>query len=100
MPLVGVLADMEWEGVNIDLGRLSELSQSFGKQIESEDSIIQEMAGVQFNSASPKQLGEILFDHLKLDSKAKKTRTGQYATNEETLKNWKGNIQLLSIFLN
>ena len=90
MPLVGVLADMEWEGVNIDLGRLSELSQSFGKQIESEDSIIQEMAGVQFNSASPKQLGEILFDHLKLDSKAKKTRTGQYATNEETLKKLEG----------
>ena len=90
MPLVGVLADMEWEGVNIDSERLAELSLTFGKQIESEDGIIQEMAGMQFNTASPKQLGEVLFDHLKLDAKAKKTRTGQYATNEETLKKLEG----------
>jgi DNA polymerase-1 len=72
MPLVGVLADMEWEGVNIDSERLAQLSLTFGKQIESEDGIIQEMAGMQFNTASPKQLGEVLFDHLKLDAKAKK----------------------------
>jgi DNA polymerase-1 len=81
---------MEWEGVNIDSERLAQLSLTFGKQIESEDGIIQEMAGMQFNTASPKQLGEVLFDHLKLDAKAKKTRTGQYATNEETLKKLEG----------
>ena len=90
MPLLPVLADMEWEGINIDSGRLAELSASFGQQIEFEDRTIQEMAGTNFNTASPKQLGEVLFDHLKLDAKAKKTRTGQYSTNEETLKKLEG----------
>ena len=85
MPLVPVLAAMEHEGVKIDKVALSELStllQSLALDTEKE---IYELAGVKFNIASPKQLGEVLFDNLKLDPKAKKTKTGQYQTGEEVL---------------
>jgi DNA polymerase I len=89
-PLVKVLTDMEFEGVRIDENFLKEYS----KQLETEAKIAEdnvyklakEQAGVgQFNLSSPKQLGEVLFDHLKLDPKAKKTKTGQYATGEDVL---------------
>ncbi len=85
MPLVPVLAAMEHEGVKIDNAALKELSSQLltdSLEIEKE---IYELAGVKFNIASPKQLGEILFDNLKLDPKAKKTKTGQYQTGEEVL---------------
>ncbi len=85
MPLVEVLKDMEQEGITIDSEGLLKYSEELGKTLdELEVSIINE-AGMEFNIDSPKQLGEVLFDHLKISSKAKKTKTGQYATGEDIL---------------
>jgi len=84
-PLVEVLADMEHAGVKIDTAALADFSEELGKEILDAEKRIYEQAGVKFNIASPKQLGEVLFDKLKLDDKAKKTKTGQYATGEEIL---------------
>ncbi len=85
MPLISVLSSMEEEGIAIDVEALKAYSITLeGTLIQLNDEII-EMAGVPFNTDSPKQLGEILFDHLKISSKAKKTKTGQYATSEEVL---------------
>jgi len=85
MPLSEVLAEMELEGIKIDTKALAEFSTLLQGEIEVVEKQIFEHAGVQFNIASPKQLGEILFDRLKLDPNAKKTKTGQYATGEEIL---------------
>jgi DNA polymerase-1 len=85
MPLVEVLKDMEQEGISIDVKGLKEYSASLEKHLIGLDAKIKEAAGVPFNVDSPKQLGEILFDHLKIDPKAKKTKTGQYATSEDIL---------------
>ncbi|MEQ8926446.1 MAG: DNA polymerase I [Fulvivirga sp.] len=84
-PLALVLADMEYEGVKIDEKALSVMSKELQEaSLEAQNKIYQ-IAGQEFNIASPKQLGEILFDRLKLDDKPKKTKTGQYATGEEIL---------------
>lgn len=85
MPLMQVLADMEIEGIRLDTEVLKEQSEVINAEILKLESKIYQDAGVEFNLNSPKQLGEILFDHLKLDPKAKKTATGQYATGEEVL---------------
>lgn len=85
MPLIPVLAGMEKEGVKIDVPALNEFSEQLSKESVEVENEIYELAGVKFNIASPKQLGEILFDNLKLDDKAKKTKTGQYQTGEEIL---------------
>lgn len=84
-PLIHVLADIERTGVNIDTETLADLSKELEQDALREQKKIFEIAGEEFNVASPKQLGVILFDKLKLDSKAKKTKTGQYATGEEIL---------------
>jgi len=85
MPLVNVLANMEMEGVRIDMNALHEMSAVLETDVKQIQSDIFTLAGQEFNVASPKQLGEILFDKLKLDNKAKKTKTGQYATGEDIL---------------
>ncbi|CCH52670.1 DNA polymerase I [Fibrisoma limi BUZ 3] len=85
MPLVQVLADLELEGIRIDTNALAELSATLETDMRQVQQEIFEIAGGAFNIGSPKQLGEILFDKLKLDKNAKKTRTGQYATGEEIL---------------
>lgn len=85
MPLVPVLAAMEREGVRIDKDFLNEYSTQLLTEAQKSEEKIYELAGVKFNIASPKQMGEVLFDMLKLDPKAKKTKTGQYQTNEEVL---------------
>jgi DNA polymerase-1 len=85
IPLIEVLADMEFAGVKIDKKTLGVLSKEMEETIVDLNRIIYELAGIEFNIASPKQLGEILFEHLKLDDKPKKTKTGQYATGEEIL---------------
>jgi DNA polymerase I len=86
VPLVKVLADMEHEGINLDVPFLNELSEKISEEVKQLESEIYEIAGTTFNIASPKQLGEILFDKLKIGSgKIKKTKTGQYATGEEIL---------------
>ncbi len=84
-PLIPVLTDMEFEGVRIDTGSLAELSITLEQESKEIEKRVYELAGVRFNLASPKQLGEVLFEKLKLDPKAKKTKTGQYATGEEIL---------------
>jgi len=86
IPLVGVLASMEKEGINLDVPFLKSLSKELGDDIARLESRIYEIAGEKFNLASPKQLGDILFDKLKIGgAKQKKTKTGQYATGEEIL---------------
>jgi DNA polymerase I len=84
-PLVKVLTEMEFEGVAIDVPFLNEYSKELEKEAKIAEENVYRQAGVRFNLASPKQLGEVLFDKLQLDPKAKKTKTGQYATGEDVL---------------
>ncbi len=99
MPLMQVLADMELEGVNLDVPFLNELSVKHEAKLRELEAKIQEDAGEEFNLNSPKQLGEILFDKLQLDSKAKKTKTGQYATGEEILSKLKDKHPIINDIL-
>ena len=85
LPLVNVLADMESAGIHIDVDYLNELAIQFQKETATLEERIYEQAGEPFNLASPKQLGPILFDKLKLVDKPKKTKTGQYSTAEDVL---------------
>lgn len=85
MPLVPVLADMEREGINLDKAALAEFSTLLQSNIETFENDIFELAGERFNLNSPKQLGDILFVKLKIDEKAKRTATKQFATGEEIL---------------
>ena len=86
IPLVQVLADMETEGINLDVDFLKNMSIEMQKDIDTFEEQIYETAGEKFNLASPKQLGEVLFDKMKIGgAKQKKTKTGQYATGEEVL---------------
>lgn len=85
MPLIHVLATMEVNGIQLDAKALEDISVELEKEIKVLEEKIYEQAGEEFNIASPRQLGDILFDKLKLDAKAKKTKTGQYATGEEIL---------------
>ncbi len=84
-PLVKVLTDMEFEGIRIDEGFLNDYSKELEKEAKRAEESVYAQAGVRFNLASPKQLGEVLFEKLQLDPKAKKTKTGQYATGEDVL---------------
>lgn len=84
-PLVKVLTDMEFEGIKVDVDFLNEYSKQLDKEAKEAEQRVYSSSGLKFNLASPKQLGEVLFDHLKLDPKAKKTKTGQYATGEDVL---------------
>ena len=86
IPLVQVLADMEMEGINLDVSFLKSLEVDLANDIKNLESEIYKQAEVEFNLASPKQLGEVLFDKMKIGGdKQKKTKTGQYATGEEVL---------------
>lgn len=87
-PLIEVLEDMERSGVRIDPVSLKEFSQMLGKEILQLESDIHQLAGQPFNIASPKQLGEILFDKLQIEEKPKKTQTKQYSTSEEVLQKY------------
>jgi len=84
-PLVKVLVDMEYEGIRVDMDFLNDYSKELEKEARQAEENVYRDAGVRFNLSSPKQLGEVLFDKLKLDPKAKKTKTGQYATGEDVL---------------
>jgi DNA polymerase-1 len=84
-PLIYVLADMEWTGVRLDLEALEQLAEEYRKEMNQIEKEIIEMAGVEFNINSPKQIGEVLFDKMKIIDNPKKTRTGQYSTSEEEL---------------
>ena len=84
-PLVKVLTDMEFEGIKVDVGFLNDYSKELEREAKKCEENVYLQAGVRFNLASPKQLGEVLFDKLQIDPKAKKTKTGQYATGEDVL---------------
>jgi DNA polymerase-1 len=84
-PLVRVLTDMEFEGVRVDVDFLNEYSKELEKEAKLCEESVYRQAGVRFNLASPKQLGEVLFEKLQIDPKAKKTKTGQFATGEDVL---------------
>jgi DNA polymerase I len=84
-PLIPVLAEMEKTGVNLNVAALSEFAKELSELIISTEKEILDMAEIDFNVGSPKQLGEVLFVKMKLDEKARKTKSGQYSTNEETL---------------
>ena len=77
-----VLTNMEYEGVKVDVDFLNEYSRVLEIEARVHEEKVYEAAGVRFNLGSPKQLGEVLFEKLQLDPKAKKTKTGQYATDE------------------
>ncbi len=85
LPLVPVLASMELAGARIDVKALNEYSVALTEQMNRLDAECHQLAGMTFNTASPAQVGEVLFDHLKIDPKAKKTKTGQYSTTEDIL---------------
>lgn len=85
MPLVKVLLGMEYEGIRIDKDFLADYSNELEKEAKQFEENVYAQAAVRFNLASPKQLGEVLFEKLKIDPKAKKTKTGQYATGEDVL---------------
>ncbi|WP_158825892.1 DNA polymerase I [Mucilaginibacter lacusdianchii] len=84
-PLIYVLADVEFEGVKLDEGTLRDFSLQLETDLGKLEQTVYEKAGVKFNISSPKQLGEVLFEKLMLDPKAKKTKTGQYQTGEDVL---------------
>ncbi|MFB6341787.1 DNA polymerase I [Saccharicrinis sp. FJH62] len=85
MPLLKVLVKMEVAGVKLDVDALKSYSLQLNEMIEKLEKEIIEMAGMEFNVSSPKQVGEVLFEHLKIDDKAKKTKSGQYSTSEDVL---------------
>ena len=99
MPLVPVLVDIEFTGVRLDKKELKELSKTYTKRLDTIEEKIHTLAGVEFNVASPKQVGEILFDRLAIDEKAKKTKTGQYVTSEEVLTGYKDKHDIVNEIL-
>ena len=98
-PLINVLADMEHKGVKVDEAGLNKYSEELRKDLFELDSSIKELAGVDFLISSPKQLGEVLFDKLKLLEKPKKTKSGQYATGEDILVSLKGKHEIIDKIL-
>jgi DNA polymerase-1 len=85
MPLIPVLASMERSGIRLDKMTLADISLGLSEEIEALEKEIIEMAGIPFNVASPKQLGEVLFDRMNIDPQARKTKSGQYSTSEDVL---------------
>jgi DNA polymerase-1 len=99
LPLIPVLSQMEMEGIKIDISSLNSFSQELDQEIRKLNQNVQEIAGTPFNLASPKQLGQMLFEHLKLVDKPKKTKSGQYSTSEETLLKLKGKHAIIDDIL-
>jgi DNA polymerase-1 len=99
-PLMPVLVDMEFEGVKVDTDFLNEYSKVLEVEAKESEEKVYTAAGVRFNLASPKQLGEVLFEVMKLDDKAKKTKTGQYATGEDVLQKMAAKHKIVDDILN
>lgn len=99
MPLVKVLANMEREGIAIDVEHLKNYSAQLEEETILLEKQIKEEAGIPFNVDSPKQLGEVLFEHMKISAKAKKTKTGQYATSEDILQQHKNDHAVIPMIL-
>ena len=99
MPLMKVLATMEFNGVRIDADALKQSSVILTEEMMKLEKEIHQLAGIEFNVSSPAQVGEVLFDHLKLDEKAKKTKTGQYSTSEDILEKIKSKHPIITKIL-
>ena len=99
MPLVYVLNEMEKQGIAIDVEGLKEFSIQLEGKVNTLETSIKELAGMDFNIDSPKQLGDVLFEHLKISAKAKKTKTGQYATGEDILQKHKNDHEIIPLIL-
>ncbi len=99
MPLVPVLAYMERNGVRINTETLKESSLHFTSRMQEIEKEVHQLAGMDFNIASPKQVGEVLFDKLKIVTKAKKTKTGQYVTSEEVLESLRSKHEIVGKIL-
>ncbi len=99
MPLARVLLDMEREGINLDTDALGEFSEELNNELITLQKNILDAAGVEFNVDSPKQLGDVLFETLQIDEKAKKTKTGQYKTDEATLSKLEGKHPIIKDIL-
>ena len=99
MPLIDVLADMEYAGVKVDTHILNKYANELREKLITIESEIFSLAGMEFNIASPKQLGEVLFDRLKIISQPKKTKTGQYATGEQELQKLKDKHEIINKIL-
>jgi len=99
MPLVDVLKDMERVGFNLDVDSLKVMSEELAKEEIMLEAKIKDLAGKEFNVSSPKQLGEVLFEKMELDAKAKKTKSGQYSTSEEVLTKLAGKHEIIDHIL-
>ncbi len=99
MPLVPVLVYMERNGVRVDTEALKQTSEHFTARMNQIEEEVHQLAGTEFNIASPKQVGEVLFDKLRIVEKAKKTKTGQYVTSEEVLESLRGKHEIVDKIL-
>ena len=99
LPLAEVLREMQLAGVRVDVEMLKKAEEQLSKELATLEQGIYTAAGVTFNVNSPKQVGEVLFDQLKLDAKAKKSKTGQYSTSEEVLLGLKGKHEVVGMIL-
>ena len=99
MPLVPVLTRMELEGITLDTADLGAFSERLGARLQALEARVFEIAGETFNLNSPKQLGVVLFEKMRLVDKPKKTKTGQYSTNEQTLQNLAGSHEIVDVIL-
>lgn len=99
MPFVKVLASMEWEGMRIDANELSKLSVQLTQRMKELETEAYTLAGQEFNISSPMQVGEVLFDKLQIDPKAKKTKRGTYSTTEEILEKYASKHPIVNIIL-
>lgn len=99
LPLTKVLAEMEWVGVRVDVAEFNALSARFSERLTAMEEEVFAIAGVKFNIASPMQVGEILFDRLKVDPKAKRTKTGAYSTTEEVLEKLRPENPIVDLIL-
>lgn len=99
MPLMPVLADMEFTGVVIDVDALKQFSISLNERIAVKEKEIYDLSGYEFNIASPRQVGELIYDRLKIEEKPRKTKTGLYSTSEEVLVSLKGKHPIINLIL-
>ena len=99
LPLISVLADMEWTGVRVDTAELDAMSAELTAKLDELQKQCWDMAGEEFNIGSPSQVGYILFEKLKIDSKAKKTKTGAWSTTEEILEGYRNTSPIVGLIL-
>ena len=99
LPLVKVLAEMEWTGVRVDVAELAKLSEAYTARLNAMEERVFEIAGSRFNIASPMQVGEVLFERLKIAPKAKRTKKGSFSTTEETLEKYRGSYEIVDLIM-